>query len=270
MTGIIKRFLYLVILWVLVLTLFGSLHVVRAAVTLVSFVAYPGNQQVILEWETATEADMLGFYITRNNQSNGNYTRVSNFIFTQGSPVSGLVYQYIDVIVINGQTYYYKLEAVDNSYNSEFFGPVSAIPLQTTPTHTQTVTQTSSTQSLTITSTPTITLTPTIDLTQSKTQTRTSTSPFSFVTNTPTMTFTFTPRISSTYTSTDTPDFTFTPEITRTLEIISYNVFTPTVTPEPEEVSPFRQGLVGFVITIGIGFLLILTVIIIQRNRTSS
>jgi hypothetical protein len=269
MTGIKKRFLYLVILWVLVLTLFGSLHVVQAAVTLVSFVANPGNQQVILEWETATEADMLGFYITRNNQSKGNYTRISPFIFTQGTTVSGLVYQYIDGNVINGQTYYYKLEAVDNTYNSEFFGPVSVIPLQTTSTHTQTITQTSSTQSLTRTSTPTITLTPTIDLTHSKTPTRTSTSPFSFVTNTATMTSTATPRISPTYTGTATPDLTITPVITRTLKIISYNVFTPTVTPEPEEVSPFRQGLVGFVITIGIGFLLIMTVIIIQRNRTS-
>jgi len=269
MTGIKKRFLYLVILWFLVLTLFGSLHVVQAAVTLVSFDAYPGNQQVILEWETATEADMLGFYITRNNQPNGNYTRISPFIFTQGTTVSGLVYQYIDGNVINGQTYYYKLEAVDNTYNSECFGPVSVIPLPTTSTHTQTISQPSSTQSLTRTSTPTITLTSTIDLTHSKTPTRTSTSPFSFVTSTPTMTFTTTPRISSTYTPTDTPDFTFTPEITRTLKIISYNVFTPTVTPEPEEVSPFRQGLVGFVVTIGIGFLLIMTVIIIQRNRTS-
>ena len=83
------------------------------------------------------------------------------------------------------------------------------------------------------------------------------------------MTSTATPRISPTYTAINTPDFTFTPEITRTLKIISYNVFTPTVTPEPEEASPFRQGLVGFVITIGIGFLIIMTVIIIQRNRTS-
>ena len=269
MTGIIKRLLSVAIYWVLGLSLFVSLHVVQAAVTLVSFDAYPGNQQVILEWETATEADMLGFYITRNNQSMGNYTRVSPFIFTQGTPISGLLYQYIDLNLTNGQTYYYKLEAVDNSYNSEFFGPVSAIPLQATPTKTQTMTQTSSTQSLTQTSTPTITLTPTIDLTHSKTPTRTSTSPFSFVTNTPTMTSTATPRISPTYTGTDTPDLTLIPVITRTLKIISYNVFTPTVTPEPEEVNPFRQGLIGFVITIVIGFLLIIAVIIIQRNRTS-
>jgi len=269
MTGIKKSLLYLLILWVLVLTLFGSPHVVRAAVTLVSFVAYPGNQQVILEWETATEADMLGFYIVRSEQPNGNYTRVSPFIFTQGTPISGLIYQYIDLNLLNGQTYYYKLEAVDNSYNSEFFGPVSAIPLQATPTKTQTMTQTSSTQSLTQTSTPTIPSTPTIDLTHSKTPTRTSTSPFSFVTNTATMTSTATPRISPTYTGTDTPDLTLTPVITRTLKIISYNVFTPTVTLEPDEVSPFRQGLIGFVITIGIGFLLITTLIIIQRNRSS-
>ncbi|MBW6473907.1 MAG: hypothetical protein K0B14_12315 [Anaerolineaceae bacterium] len=269
MTGIRKRFFCIAIPWVLGLTLFGSLHVVQAAVTLVSFIAYPGNQQVVLEWETATEADMLGFYITRNEQPNGNYTRVSNFIFTQGTSISGLTYQYIDLNLTNGQTYYYKLEAVDNSYNSEFFGPVSAIPLQATATQTPTRTQTSSTQSLTHTATPTITSTPTIDLTHSKTPTRTSTSRFSFVTNTPTMTFTATQRISPTYTGTDTPDLTLTPVITRTLKIISYNVFTPTVTPAPEEVSPFKQGLIGFMITIIIGFLLIIALIISQRKRTT-
>jgi hypothetical protein len=269
MTGIKKSLLYLLILWVLVLTLFGSLHVVQAAVTLVSFVAYPGNQQVILEWETATEADMLGFFINRSEQPDGNYTQVSDLFFSQGTVISGLKYQYIDSNLTNGQTYYYKLEAIDYSYNSEFFGPVVAIPMQYTPTLTPTIDQTSSTQSLTQTSTPTIPSTPTIDLTHSKTPTRTSTSPFSFVTNTATMASTATARISPTYTGTDTPDLTLTPVITRTLKIISYNVFTPTVTLEPDEVSPFRQGLIGFVITIGIGFLLITTLIIIQRNRSS-
>ena len=270
MIGIRKLFYWIAISSLLGLTFFGSLHFVQAAVTLVSFVAYPGNQQVILEWETATEADMLGFFINRSEQPDGNYTQVSDLFFSQGTVISGLKYQYIDSNLTNGQTYYYKLEAVDYSYNSEFFGPVVAIPMQYTPTRKPTIDQTSSTQSLTSTSTPTITLTPTTDLTHSKTPTQTSTSPFSFVTNTPTMTFTATPRISPTYTGTDTPDFTSTPEITRTLKIIRYNVFTPTITPEPEEVSPFRQGLVGFVITIGIGFLLFITLFIIQRNRTSS
>lgn len=269
MTNIRKRIFSISIPCGLVLILFGSLHIVQAAVTLVSFVAYPGNQRVILEWETATEVDMLGFYITRSDQPVGIYTQVSDLIFTQGSAISGMTYQYIDINLSNDQTYYYKLEAIDYSYNSEFFGPVAAIPMQYTATVTQTIAQTISTQSLTRAFTPTITLTPTINLTHTKIPTITSTSPFSFVTNTPTKTFTATPRISATYTGTDTPDWTITPEITRTLKIISYNVFTPTATPEPEEVSPFSEGLVGFGITIGIGFLLIITFIIIQRKRTS-
>ncbi len=268
MTEIRKRLFCIAIPSVLGLMLFGSLHIVRAAVTLVSFVAYPGNQQVILEWETATEADMLGFYITRSEQPVGIYTQVSDLIFTQGSAISGMTYQYTDTNLSNGQTYYYKLEAIDYSYNSEFFGPVVAVPMQYTATIPPTA-QTSSTQSVTPAFTPTITLTPTVNLTHSKTPTRSSTSPFSFVTNTPTMTFTVTPRISPTYTGTDTPDLTLTPEITRTLKIIRYNVFTPTVTLAPEPVSPFKQGLVGFVITTGIGFLFIITFIIIQRKRTS-
>lgn len=251
------------------LIIFGSPQIVQAAVTLVSFEAFPGNGQVVLEWETASESDMLGFYITRNNQQNGNYVRVSDFIFTLGTPVSGLVYQYVDTNVTNGQTYYYKLEAVDNNYESEFFGPVSATPFQLNNTPTQTITATGSTQTRTKTVTPTVTPTQTINLTSSKTPTHTSTSPFSFVTNTPTQTATETPRISPTITFSLTPDFSITSQATRTFQIVSFNIITPTATLIPEPVSPFRQGLVGFIITILLGSLLFIVLIFAQRKRLS-
>jgi hypothetical protein len=242
---------------------------VKAAVTLVSFNAFPGDQQVKLEWETASETDMLGFYITRNDQPDGIYTQLDNFIFTQGTSVSGLVYQYIDSNLINGETYYYKLEALDTNYNSEFFGPVAAIPLQATSTQTQNITQPSSTQSITETITRTKTITKTIYPSQMLTPSLTSTSPFSFNTNTPTVTSTETARISPTITGTETPDLTLTPEITRTYKIISYNVFTPTTTPLPEVISPFNQGLVGFIVTLFVGLLLMTLLIIFQRKRGS-
>jgi len=259
--------LWLTVMCFLALGLFGMIQKVQAAVTLVSFTALPGDQQVQLEWETASETDMLGFYITRNDQLIGNYNRISSFIFTQGTSVSGLVYQYIDSNLTNGNTYFYKLEALDNNYESEFFGPISAIPLQITATQTQTQTSTVQLNPETITPISTITTAP--NQTQFLTPSLSPTSPFSFNTNTSTITSTATERISPTFTRTDTPDLSLTPEITRTYKIISYNAFTPTITPVPEEISPFQRGLVGFIATIIAGFIIITTLIIIQRKRIS-
>lgn len=269
MKRISKFSLGLNILFLLILSLAGIIHDVQAAVTIVSFNALPGDQQVILEWETASETDMLGFYVTRNDQLNGNFIRISKLIFTQGSSVSGLVYKYIDSNLIIGETYYYKLEALDNNYESEFFGLVSAIPMQISPSLTNTVTKTSAVEIGTETITPTRTIFATIDQIRTQTPSLSPTSPFSFNTNTPTVTFTETARISPTITRTETPDLTLTPEITRTYKIISYNVFTPTETPVPEEISPFNQGLVGFMVTLIVGLLLITILIMLQRKRPS-
>lgn len=261
-----KKILWLTIILFLVLILSGTIHNVQAAITLISFKALPGDQQMLLEWETASEADMLGFYITRNNQLHGDYVRISSFIFTQGTSVSGLVYQYIDSNLTNGNTYFYKLEAIDNNYESEFFGPISAIPSQITATHTHTITGTVPLTTGTIT--PTRTSSATLNQTKVLTPSLSPTSPFSFNTNTPTITSSPTDRNSPTFTGTDTPDLTITPEITRTYKIISYNVFTPTITPEPVEIHPFQRGLVGFIISVSIGALAIILLIILQRKQT--
>ena len=267
MIRIFKYSLGLMGICFLVLSVAGIVQRVNAAVTMVSFNAFPGNQQVILEWETASETDMLGFYITRNDHLNGEYARVSNFIFTQGTSVSGLVYQYIDSNLTNEKTYYYKLEALENNYDSEFFGPISATPLQTTATLTQTLTLTSTVALNTLTFTPIIRMSPTLDQTKILTPSLSPTSTFSFNTNTPTITSTTTARIPPTISVTDTPDLTLTPEITRTYKIIHYNVFTPTITPVPAEINPLKRGLVGFIVTLLAGFLLIILLIIFQRKH---
>jgi hypothetical protein len=268
MTKTSRVFLTFTVIFLLGFFFLGALIAVQAAVTLVSLEAFSGNRQVILEWETASETDMLGFYVTRSNQLNGNYLRISNFIFTQGTPVSGLIYQYLDANLTNGQTYYYKLEAVDNNYESEFFGPVSATPGLPTVTSTVTPSQTVNlTHSPTITLSPTITFTPTPNLTHSRTPTFTSTSPFSFFTNTATETATITPLDFAT--TTETPDLTGSATVfsTRTFEIKGVRTATSTVVVEPESTNPFTLGLIGFGITIAIGIILITTLLLIQRKR---
>lgn len=264
--------LYLVLSAILLML---SVSIVKAAVTLLSFNAFPGDQQVILEWETATETDMLGFYIVRNDQINGSYTRVSSFLFAQGSPVTGLVYQYADHNLTNGETYYYKLEAVDNTYQSEFFGPISASPLQSTATQTSSPTVTATitrTNSYTNTPTRTITVTGTDQLTRTGTSTITPTSPFSFVTNTSTITATATNWMSPTTTKMKTPQPSNTPQETLEFEIVNYNNFTPTQTPTPTPTpeSPFQLGLKGFIPSVIVGVFLLIIFVLIQRKNSSN
>jgi len=255
----------------IVLLLAISVSIVSAAVTLVYFTAETVGGKVILEWETASETDMLYFVILRSDQENGDYKQVSDFIITQGSSVSGLIYQYIDSNVSLNQTYYYKLEAVDNNYQSQFFGPVSiTVRLATftntvTPSKTITVTGTITPNTATMTST--VTPTQTLNQTGTETLTQTPTSPFSFVTNTNTPSPTFTSRFSQTPTRTP---ITLTPEFTRTFEIFVFHSPTPSVTvstPVIAPATPIRSGVIGFAITLLVGAVCLIVLIVLQRKQ---
>lgn len=147
---------------VYLIALFGPAN---AAVTLVSFAAKAGIDEVLLDWETATELDNAGFYIRRSNSQSGPFSRVSPFIPSEGDPLIEANYLWVDDTVVNGTTYWYQLESVDLSQNSEFYGPVSAIPGTVnptgSPTATRTVTPTGPTSAATATSpVPPVTTTP--------------------------------------------------------------------------------------------------------------
>ncbi len=115
----------------------------RAAVTLTDFTAQALDGAVVLRWETASELDNAGFYIQRSEEQEGNYERIGSFIDSTGDVLIGAQYSYEDTDVTNEVTYWYKLEAIDLSQNSELHGPVFATPgLQPTDTTTMTVTVT--------------------------------------------------------------------------------------------------------------------------------
>ena len=56
---------------ILALLLPGSAMPVEAVVTLLSFTASPGDSQVLLEWETASEIDNAGFFLHRSTAEAG-------------------------------------------------------------------------------------------------------------------------------------------------------------------------------------------------------
>lgn len=215
-------------------TLFQGENSVNAAVTLSYFIAIPGDSVITLEWETATEFNNAGFYVTRSLTQDGLFERISDFIPAEGLGIQGAQYQYSDTNVTNGTTYYYILEAIDTSQFIEYYGPISSTAGIPTPTNTfqpsKTPTQTRTpippTNTLTNTINPSSTITPSTTPTPGTTTQPVQTSPTSTQTkkstNTPTATSTHTKTQQPTQTQTRTPK----PAITDTL--------TPTANPSPE------------------------------------
>ncbi|MFB3905229.1 MAG: hypothetical protein ACE15E_17400 [Acidobacteriota bacterium] len=88
--------------------------------------ATAGSRDVTLDWETASEIGTAGFLIRRAEQDGGPYQVVSDLIPAQGSPTQGAAYQWTDTNVVHGAQYYYLIEEVEDSGNTNTFGPINA------------------------------------------------------------------------------------------------------------------------------------------------
>jgi hypothetical protein len=231
-------------------------HGANAAITLVSFTATVQDNSILIEWETATEIDNYGYFVTRATDPAAAFDRVSDFIVATGSGVIGDEYQYVDQNVTEDTIYYYILESVDLNQQIEYFGPISVtFATQGSPTPTITPTKTP------ITKTPTRTPTRT-PKTKTPTPTRSRTPEN---TSTPT-----TPTITPTY-FTETPTLTFTPSITPSPTLLDAPGIvldlpvtnTPIATAEPTiplpSIEPTPNGFVARIIESG--FLAMLSLI---------
>ena len=125
------------------------------------------NGQVKLTWETASEIDNAGFNLYRSETDNGEYAKINDSLIpSEGSSTQGAAYEFVDTGVQNGKTYYYKLESINLSGNSELFGPTS-VTLSTSTSTTisaTTSTITTSTTSPVTTSTTAISTTTTTSI----------------------------------------------------------------------------------------------------------
>jgi hypothetical protein len=158
------------------------------SVGLIYFIAstLPNNNEITLEWETATEVGTAGFFIKRRTGATGPFVMMDNigFINANGEPAIGARYRVIDDSSILGQTYTYRLYEVEYSGNEIVLEDVTitagALPTAT-PTSTATATppasQTATPQTLLPPggSNPTVTLQPTsTSTTQAATPTATA------------------------------------------------------------------------------------------------
>lgn len=249
-------------------------HRVQAAVTLVYFRAIAQNGRVLLEWETATQLDTVGFYINRSLSQSSGYTRMGNFVVSQGDPLTGATYSVTDSGLTNGITYWYKLESIDTSQNSTFYDPPASATPGSVYTNTPTPTLTAQSGSLlTGTATATRTQTPVPGGSKTPTKTRTlvvqATGTIGFSTPTATLvaqaTGALTPSPSTSVDITDTQNLFVTatttlipmPEVTLDFPTLT-SIYTPTSTPVPsfrEKITWFTPGrvlLIGIVLILWI------------------
>lgn len=81
--------------------------------------------QVVIEWSTASELDTAGFNIYRSQHPEGPFEKVNvHLIPASNDPLVGDSYEYEDVSVIAGNTYFYQLEDVAFSGETTRHGPI--------------------------------------------------------------------------------------------------------------------------------------------------
>jgi len=88
---------------------------------------------VVISWITESEIENLGFNLYRSTNINDQFSMINDRLIPgAGSNSSRHEYHYTDVDVAAGMTYYYQLEDVSFSGQTNFHGPVSlTIPSQT-------------------------------------------------------------------------------------------------------------------------------------------
>jgi hypothetical protein len=84
-----------------------------------------GDQQVSLDWEDNSEPDLAGYDVYRSDAPGGPYAKITS------SPLTGS--SYIDTTVVNQQTYFYVVSAIDAANNASLFSNEVAV----TPTVSQ-------------------------------------------------------------------------------------------------------------------------------------
>jgi hypothetical protein len=80
-----------------------------------------------LRWTTESEIDNLGFHIWRALDEAGPYVRISSLIQGFGTSATRHTYTFRDSDILEGGTYWYKLEDVAFDGATEQHGPISVV-----------------------------------------------------------------------------------------------------------------------------------------------
>jgi hypothetical protein len=99
------------------------------AVTLASFTATAHSESILLEWQTVSEIDTLGFNLYRSHTASGGYVRLNDTLIPGQAlkPLAGAAYTWLDDNVKPGVMYYYELEDLGTYGQITSYGPVWAM-----------------------------------------------------------------------------------------------------------------------------------------------
>jgi parallel beta-helix repeat protein/predicted outer membrane repeat protein len=107
---------------------------VPVLIELEQFTAAAASQgdRIILTWTTLSEIDNAGFNLWRSEAEEGEYIRINpRTIAAEGGSTLGAEYACTDYTAQPATVYFYRLENIDTSGASIFYGPVSAaIPVR--------------------------------------------------------------------------------------------------------------------------------------------
>ncbi len=101
----------------------------QLSVQLASLTALPGDNEVTLNWATASETDNDHFEIERDGVKLDDVPATNN--------AGGSTYSYTDNTAVNGQEYNYRLLSVDMTGNPQVLGSVKATPTNSAATVTR-------------------------------------------------------------------------------------------------------------------------------------
>jgi hypothetical protein len=108
-----------------------SIAASASPVTLMSFGAIGYNGAVAVNWITGSELDHAGFNVYRSLDPTMGFIQVNSSLirnFNSSASFHG-VYRYVDNDVVNGLTYFYKIEDIATNGLRKLHGPVPAMPL---------------------------------------------------------------------------------------------------------------------------------------------
>ena len=96
------------------------------AVELSSFAASRLRRKITLEWETASELDIVGFNLYRSGRLDGTKKKLNTNPISAANPLlnEGATYSYLDKVNKLDKAYFYWLEIVDREGNTTLSDPI--------------------------------------------------------------------------------------------------------------------------------------------------
>lgn len=92
------------------------------------------EEGIVINWSTASESNTLGFNVLRSTTESGKYAAINgSLIAALGEGSSGADYSYADKDITEYRTYWYKIEEIAGDGSTSYFGPISAMGVNTIP-----------------------------------------------------------------------------------------------------------------------------------------